>query len=249
VLKLLVRYIPESLTMHLHAADHYLNGEPELRILKHVCRSSRTSVDIGANIGIYTYFLRRYTPKVHAYEPNRELALRLRRLFPDVNVRNAACSDHNGILTLRMPVQKGRVQHELASVSQNFEEESEIVSSEVLAVTIDSEELSDVGFIKIDVEQHEIQVLRGSVQTIRKWRPNIMTEVTPLLYERGLVTTFQFLTEEDYEGWFVFNKGYYPFSQFSPEVHAKPGTWGKSSMGGNVFFFPKECDVGRILRL
>jgi FkbM family methyltransferase len=245
--RLLRTYLPEAITIHLHAADYYINGDAELHILKHVCSKRRAAVDIGANIGIYTYFLRRHAAKVHAYEPNPELALRLRKVFSDVNVRNVACSDVNGRTTLRVPVEEGRVQHELGSVAQNFEDVAEVLSYEVQAVTLDSEGLTDVGFIKIDAEQAERHVLKGSIETIRKWRPNIMVEVSPLLYESALPQAFEFLTAEKYEGWFSFNKRYYPFSLFNPEIHANAATWGKSSMVENVFFLPKEYQANKML--
>src|SRR5262249_17987575 len=143
-------------------------------------------------------------------------------------------------------IEDGRPQHELASVSQDFGDPRSTVSYEVPSVTIDSEELSDVGFIKIDVEQHERQVLRGSMKTIVKWRPNIMAEVTPLLYDVGLPAEFDFLTSEGYEGWFRFDEKYRPFSEFRPEVHANRSNWGKSFMASNVFFFPREYDVRKI---
>jgi FkbM family methyltransferase len=241
--KVINRHLPESVKIHAQAFDHYLNGEPELRLLDRLCPRGRVAVDIGANIGVYTYFLRKYASKVYAYEPNPDLAGRLVRLFSDVVVRNAACSDQIGNVTLRIPVKNGRPLHELASVSQSFDGESTIVSYEVRALTVDSEELSDVGFIKIDVEQHERRVLHGAMRTIGKWRPNLMVEVTPLLYSRPLPLEFEFVTEQGYEGWFRFGKNYYPFSEFRPELHANPATWGKSSMGGNVLFVPKELPV------
>jgi FkbM family methyltransferase len=241
--KFLDKHLPDPIKIHLQAVDHYLNGEPELRILHRVCDRSRTALDIGANIGIYTYFLRRHSSKVHAYEPNPELAARLQRLFHDVTVHNAACSDRMGSLILRIPIENGRAQHELASVSQNFEDVHEIVSYQVPAVTIDSEGVNDVGFIKIDVEQHERQVLQGAIKTIRRWRPNIIVEVTPLLYSRSLPAEFEFLTAEGYDGWFRFGKTYHHFSDFRQQVHANPATWRKSSMAANVFFTPKEHHI------
>jgi FkbM family methyltransferase len=236
---LLKTVLPERLLVHVNALDHYLNGEPEIRLMRRVCQANKIALDIGANIGTYTYFLSRYAAKVYAYEPNPGLAERLIRLYPNADVRNAAVSNSEGELTLRIPVKDGSLRHELASVAAEFDDD-EVVEHIVAARTIDSEQYEDVGFIKIDAEQHELEVLKGALETIKNSRPIIMTEATPLLYDEDLRTTFRFLTDLDYEGWFTFEGKHYPFSEYLPDVHANREQFGKSFMNTNIFFFPTE---------
>lgn len=45
-------------------------------------------------------------------------------------------------------------------------------------VTIDSLQLPRVDFIKIDVEGHELEVLWGSRETLKKYHPTLLVEVT-----------------------------------------------------------------------
>jgi FkbM family methyltransferase len=246
--KFIRQVLSEDLFVHLQAADHYLNGEPEIRLLRHLCDKSRISLDIGANIGTYTYFMRRHSRAIYAYEPNPELAQRLERLFPDVTVRNAAASDKSGVLSLRIPVEGGKMQHELASVAQDFESTEDVREFTVKAMPIDDEGLEDVGFIKIDVEQHELPVLEGCMKTIDTCRPAIMSEVTPLLYPSALPDMFRFLTDLDYEGWFKFDRKYLPFADFSAPVHANPEQFGGRFMNSNVIFLPNEFDKAFLLR-
>jgi len=233
-------WVPERVRIHLQALDHFFNGEPELKLLRQVCPPGRNAVDVGANIGTYTYFLRRVAAQVYAYEPNPELAARLRRIFPDVQVRNVAVSDQSRQVELRIPVSNGRAQHELASIAQAFD--SEVQTFVVEAVTLDSERLADVGFLKIDVEQHERAVLKGAAQLLQTSRPVIMSEVTPLLYEDRLDRAFAFLTDLDYRGWFCFGNRFMPLSDFDPSVHANPAHFGERGgfMRNNMFFFPRE---------
>ena len=166
----IAKLLPDTLLLHLQALDHYLNGEPELRLLKHLVDRRKSAIDAGASIGMYSYFLRRYAKAVRAYEPNPDLAARLRRLLPDVVVRQVALSDASGELTLAVPLDgTGRPLHELGSVAQTFDGAHR--QFRVQCSTLDSEELADVGFIKIDVEQHEREVLRGALATIRRCRP------------------------------------------------------------------------------
>src|SRR5262245_13381070 len=124
--RMLKAIVPEQLEVHLRAVDHYFNGEPEIRLLKAVCPPTRLAVDVGANIGTYTYFLRRYMRGVVAYEPNPDLAHRLRRVFPDVLVRNVAVSDAVRQLVLSVPVHQGRDSHELGSVASDFSDEENV---------------------------------------------------------------------------------------------------------------------------
>lgn len=235
--------MPERARLHLQAFDHFLNGEPELRLIRRVCPAGRVAVDVGANIGTYTYFLRLVARDVYAYEPNPDLAARLRRLFPAVHVRDVAVSDRERDVELQVPVLDGRPQHELGSIAQAFD--ADVRKFVVQTVTLDSERLNNVGFLKVDVEQHERSVLRGSMKTIAESRPVIMTEVTPLLYEDRLDRVFSFLTDLDYRGWFGFQGRYLPLRTFDPEVHANAEHWGKRDafMGSNMFFLPCESDL------
>jgi len=231
--------------MHLQAFDHYRNGEPEIRLLRRLCPKDATALDIGANIGTYTYFLARYASQVRAYEPNPVLAARLAALFPRVCVRSVAVSNAASELVLKVPVESGRQLHELASVAQGFDA-ANTVAYKVQAITIDSERLDNVGFIKIDVEQHEREVLRGALDTIARCRPIVMTEVTPLLYAHDLREEFRFVTDLGYEGWFSFEGNYFRFAEFEPTVHANPKQFATSFMSSNIFFVPKHVD-GRSL--
>jgi len=241
--------LPEPLIARLQAVDHWFNGEPELRLVKRLCSRTRTAVDVGANIGTYTFFLRRYARRVVAYEPNPQLAARLARLYPGtVTVRHAAVSDHPGQMVLRLPVRGGTAFHELASISQSFSSDTEVLSFDVKTVRLDDEVLDDVGFIKVDVEQHECAVLHGALETIERCRPYIMSEATPLLYEAGLVAQFRFLTDLGYQGWFTVNKRVFPFEEFDAAIHANVANFGTSGfISPNVFFFPQETNGRQLL--
>ena len=52
--------------------------------------------------------------------------------------------------------------------------------------TLDSYQLSNVGFIKIDVEGHEEAVLHGSSETLRREMPNLMIEIEDRTSRAGI---------------------------------------------------------------
>lgn len=233
--------LPETVLMHLRAADHYFNGEEELRLIAKICPRGREAIDAGANIGTYSYFLRKYASRVYAFEPNPDLAKRLGELMPDVKVRNAALSDEPKELVLQVPVEAdGSMRHELASVGQKFE--GRVAEFRVEGTTIDAENYKNVGFIKIDVEQHERQVLRGSLETIRRCRPAILVEVYPLKYAGTLGEEFAFVTRLDYTAWFSFKGNWHPLTSLDPKVHTVAANFGKQDafIGNNLFMFPNE---------
>jgi FkbM family methyltransferase len=243
----LARVLPPPLLMHLQAVDHYFNGEPEIRLLKKLVPRGKAAIDAGANIGTYSYFLRNLASVVYAYEPNPDLAERLVKLMPTVQVRKVGLSDSNHELILKVPVDRsGRLLHELGSVGQTFEQETR--DFRVTCVTIDSENLQNVGFIKIDVEQHEREVLRGALATIKRSRPLLLIEVCPLKYSLSLPNEFAFLTNEGYCPWFRFAGEWHPFRDFRQQEHARPESFGVADrfVANNVIFFPSEHPLAKV---
>jgi hypothetical protein len=149
---------------------------------------------------------------------------------------------------LNIPVVDGRPYHELGSIVDQFDREHDVERVSVQTLTIDSESLENVGFIKIDVEQHEREVMRGAASTIERDRPILLSEVTPLLYDEPLPETFRFLLEQGYRGYFSFGGRRYDFADFRPGQHANPSQFGRSFMGTNVVFVPAEKIGERVKR-
>jgi FkbM family methyltransferase len=232
------RLLPNPVEIRLQALDHYFRGEREIRLLKNLVPRDRVAVDVGANMGTYTFFLDRLAASTVAFEPNPQLASRLRAVFSRVDVRAKAVSDVSRTTTLRIPIVGDRDAHERASVAVDFGEATPVRTIEVTAVPLDGEGLVDVGFLKIDAEQHELAVLRGAARLIGRDRPVILTEATPLRYADGLVQTFGGLLDDGYCGWFWFQGRYLPFSEYRSDVHANRETFPRVFMGTNVIFAP-----------
>jgi hypothetical protein len=60
---------------------------------------------------------------------------------------------------------------------RNCPDATALVEQNVELRTLDSLNLQDVGFVKIDVEGHELDVLRGGAETIQRNRPHLLIEV------------------------------------------------------------------------
>ena len=220
--KLLTKHVPPKYLIHAKALDYYFNGPGEIRYLRRLCDPRKTSIDVGANIGIYTYFMRRHSSSVIAYEPNPGLARLLNQTFDsNVSVKEAALSSEPGLLTLRIPTIAGIEYHGLASLSQDFSEAETVREIEVPVRRLDDEADKSIGFIKIDVEQHESEVLRGAMGLLSSQKPNLLIEVTPLLYDGGLIAFLSPILALGYRGFFLFENNLVELENYDPNIHAK----------------------------
>lgn len=135
----------------------------------------KTTLDIGARNGLYATFFAEHSKNVICFEAVQELCgAALKTVCEDydnVECRNVAVSDHGG--TIDFYVDDKRL-----SMSSVYDLVNGI-KRKVISITIDSLELDDVGFMKIDVEGHELAVLRGAAETIRRNSPSLMIEIYP----------------------------------------------------------------------
>lgn len=152
-------------------------GETELELLPRIVPTDKLAVDVGAARGLYTYFLSRIAPRVVAFEPIPVLAAFLRRaVAPNVTVIEKAVSDRAGTTDLHVPVVRGHPTYNVGSLDAEHND-GPCIRHSVEVTTLDEESLDEVGFIKIDIEGHELNALRGAEDTIRRDRPTILVEV------------------------------------------------------------------------
>ena len=161
------------------------NIEPELIWLKDLLSADSVMIDIGANNGSFIYLLeKKLSPKnIYAFEPNHKLFERLKRIFPDVQIFPFALSDENGSAAFKIPVIKGKTFDSRGTLKVNYREEDEEkhVLQNVKIIKLDdwkeTEKLTRIDFIKIDVEGNEMRTLKGAEKIIRKYMPILMIEM------------------------------------------------------------------------
>ena len=73
--------------------------------------------------------------------------------------------------------------------------------------------------MKIDVEGHELEVLRGASRTIAKCQPNLLVEIEQRHLSEPMSTVFHYLEERGYQGFFVEDRALHPIAEFLPERH------------------------------
>jgi FkbM family methyltransferase len=154
--------------------------EPELAILGDIVPAGRTAVDVGANRGYYSYALSRIAERVEAFEPHPALAQFARRkLGRSVRLHEIALSNHAGSSVLYVPqVKKGIDLHYGATLRRT--DLSHYVELPVRVSTLDAFAFDDIGFIKVDVEGADMEVIEGGRRTIARDRPNMVIELMTL---------------------------------------------------------------------
>ncbi len=176
-------------------------GEPELDIIGELVDPARMAIDIGANRGSYAYAMRQHTSRVEAFEPFPPMArFASRMLGRRVNLHQIALSDTDGTTRLHVPIddETGRALHLISSIRKQPACRS--VAVDVETRTLDSYGFEDVGFIKIDVEGAEEQVLAGGRSTIVRDRPTMLIELLTDATADPDKSIHRIESEFDYEG-------------------------------------------------
>ena len=212
-----------------------------------------TFVDVGANEGVYSIFAaRRVGPNglVWAFEPSERELARLRRNmeYNALNLRifaaglsdsgrhadlNVAESRYAGLNTM------GKIPYEGVHIAR-----TETVQLLRLDDVVSNDALSRLDLIKIDIEGGELAMLRGAVETLRRYRPVVIFELL-----RPALASQNASPEEVIE--FLQMQGYALY-QFDPStgfpVPAKAMEyndvgWSSFGIGENMIGVPQEVSL------
>lgn len=144
---------------------------------EHQLRPGQALLDIGANVGSWTlhYAASQKCSHVYAWEPQRGTrncimaALYLNDLADKVTVFADALGDTPGEATLHVAHEDGGASSLDATVGPDGPKGpwQWIRDERVQVRTLDSYGLTNIGLVKVDVESHEEQVLRGGVETLK----------------------------------------------------------------------------------
>lgn len=210
--------LPASLRVARRARRSWSNGEPELRLLPQLCSRNRWSVDVGANNGVYTWYLARWSAGVTAFEPQpRHAALLARAFRTGVQIEQVALSDRPGEAVLRIPVaafEDGRATIEPQNALRDFSFREYHVPCRCL----DSYDLPRVGLIKIDVEGHELAVLHGARGLLARDLPHLVIEAEERHRPRAVESLCDFLLPFGYRLFACQDGGLSPLTLHAGEV-------------------------------
>lgn len=137
----------------------------------------RGIIDIGANIGNHSLFFSKFIKNniVHCFEPYPSNVNILRKNMENRNciIYDIALSDHEGTLPLYNSQAGNFGGFSLHNYGKGVSFE---VSKSIPIKTLDSFNLNDISMIKIDVENHENEILQDAKETILRNKPIIFLE-------------------------------------------------------------------------
>jgi FkbM family methyltransferase len=172
----------------LHSKE-YMLGQTARYIDRFKC-----VLDIGAAVGMYSTFWASKCSRLHAYEAVPPVYKQLKKLeldFDNVTTHNIAMSETVGETSFFVDDKR--------LSNSSFRDLVGGQEIKVKTTTIDNEGHRSVGFIKVDVEGHELEVLKGGIKTLEKDRPVCMVEVYPKFNNGPVSDTFDFFFERDYK--------------------------------------------------
>ena len=165
-----------------------ISSEDEFYTLKKFVKKNQNVIDVGANIGRYSFKLSQIIGKkglVYAFEPMHKSYLTLLSLIIFSGIKNIlpfnlALSNKSSFVMMK------EFESQTTKKYKNYvfgtQPESRIVNNEkdsVIKYSIKLDEMKlkkKISFIKIDCEGFELQVLKGAKYTIKKNKPVILVE-------------------------------------------------------------------------
>ena len=194
--------------------------EEELFVLDKIVPQDLESIDVGVYRGVYTYQLAKLSKHVHAFEPNplifEYLDVNLRNVIKNLTLYNVALSDQNSTAKLKIPNRNN------ISNKNNYEELYKLgcatihkenrIETNFTNFTVYTKKLDDIligkkiGFIKIDVEGHEENVLSGSINLIKKHKPNLLIEIEKRHSNKNVSDTIEYINKFGYKSYFFNGK-------------------------------------------
>lgn len=225
------------------------NVEPELVWIKDYLPENAMILDIGANVGTFLYQLENRLDhrSIYAFEPNKKLYRRLKRLFPTMRVLPLALSDENKTAEFKVPVINGKTVASRGTLNTEYKEKGEEKSytEKVKVIKLDdwaaTEHFHRLDFIKIDVEGNEMKTLFGAKETIRKFAPTLMVEMEQRHHETPIWKEISEVESWGYNAHYL-NRNHFELEKLTEEILLKNTSdeKNKTEYINNIIFIPKS---------
>lgn len=204
------------------------SGDLAAALTDHLVRNGAVTVDVGASWGLFSYHLARKVGSsgtVFSYEPhpmNRAVLEKLARSRPNVRFRPVAVSDTPGTADMHVPVFGHRRVTAQSSIAHGFAGQHgvRVERLSVPTVRLDDEIRGrHVDFIKVDVEGHELSVLRGASALLREQLPAMLIEIEQRHLDHPIKDVFREIEDIGYTLYFIDGSVLRRIDQFDVDVH------------------------------
>ena len=213
-------------------------AEREIRIIHHFVDPNRAALDVGVHLGMYTRHLARYSRSVFGFEANPDSAAFAKRSLSRIaTIEWVALSSEQGTSYLRVPIHH----NSLGTLSQvNTLGHRPHRKIPVPTRRLDDFELPPVGFIKIDVEGHEEEVIRGAGKLLRRDQPVFMIEIEERHNPGGLSRLASHFLNVSYRAVFFDGIELCDISEFDTQRHQSSNS---EIYINNFFFLPPGSNL------
>ena len=195
------------------------NDEKELQLLKKIIIPETDTIDIGVYRGVYSYEMAKYSKMVHAFEPNpiifKDIELNLSKIIKNINLYNFALSDKENKVLLKVPIRnknydKSNYEEYFQMGRATIHEQNVMGDTEIFEIKskkLDNFTFSNrISFIKIDVEGHEMSVIKGAENTIKQYKPTLLVEIEEKHSKQKVLDSINYINSLGYESFFYDNE-------------------------------------------
>lgn len=159
--------------------NYRMDDDPDQGMIQYLLKPGDHAIDLGANIGVYTRLLSNIAGpegKIVSFEPVPGTFEILSHVcsslgLSNVELKNMAVGSSIGSVSMRIPQENI---YQASVVSSGTESAFSVALTTVDATT----QSIDPAFIKIDVEGHELEAIRGANQTLQRCKPSLLIEVS-----------------------------------------------------------------------
>ena len=235
-------FFPESFLFKRRLERSIKNkDENEIELLERFIEPGTDSIDVGVYRGVYSYEMSKYSKNVHSFEPNpiifEYINKNLKKIINNIFLYNYALSNKNQVIDLKVPIRNDKYNRE------NFEEFYELGRAtihqentfkryekfQITSKKIDEFNFkNNISFIKIDVEGHELEVIKGGEEIISKNKPILLVEIEERYSQNKVSDTINYINKLGYISHYYDNK-----------ILKKTSELNNLSLFNNYIFLPK----------
>ena len=156
------------------------------RVIKKFVFDTTTAVDIGCHYGFFTKFLSEQFKTVHAFDFNNDIFKCFETNMQRFNCTNVVKHNHGlGEKQKYVATNDWSERHKRRGpLGNHIDPEGKKQMQKIK--TLDSFNLEGVGLIMCDTEGYELNVVKGALETIRKFKPVLVLE----FHNRNLTKKF-----------------------------------------------------------
>ena len=194
------------------------NDEQEIKLVKNFIIRGTDSIDVGVYRGVYSYEMSKYSKIVHSFEPNpillSHIEKNLKKIIKNINFYNCALSDKDNLVSLRVPIRnknynKDNYEEYFQMGRASIHNKNKFTDFELF--NVESRKLDNlnftnkISFIKIDVEGHEMEVIKGSEKTIKNNKPIMLVEIEEQYTKKNVNDTLRYINSLGYNSFYFYD--------------------------------------------